>query len=308
MNRIRTIRIRAFYIFLTATIYFCCDYFIYKTSFLKSYSFVGIKSFIPMVAGLNFGPYGVIGELIAITISSILTGINVNFYMMECIISVVMGLGTWFLWHVQSYTHRIRFRFISNYLRYLLIAFFLSFICGIISINLVNSIAFQDIMIWNISMSILVGIPIEIIYSSLMNLDPILPPIKVNGRMISLKNDIEYTVDKDSQSLAAFNERLELLLEKRNENLKKVFEIQNVIEEVYLRIIKKCPNVLIDIIANSDVTFSVEFIYIAKKFNPFKITKEDDKLDVAGLNIIKHRALLAHYSYNYGLNTVHIVI
>lgn len=308
MNRLRTIKIRIMYIFITAIIYFCCDYFVYKTSFLKCYSFVGLKSFIPMIAGLNFGPYGLIGELLAIYFKSLLLNININFLIMECIIVVVIGIGTWFLWHIQSTTHKIRLRFISNYFRYILIIVFLSLLCGIISIKIINNIAFEEILIWNISLSILVGIPIEIIYCSIMNFDPILPPIKVNGKRIEIKNDVEYTVDGDVNSLSTLNEKIEDLLERRKEDLKKIFEIQNVIEELYLRIIKKYPKAVIDVIANSDITFSIEFIYIEKRYNPFTLSNDEDNLDIAGLNIIKHRALLARYSYNLGLNVVRIVI
>lgn len=308
MNRLRTIKIRIIFILTTALVYFCLDYFILRTSFLKCYSFVGLKSFIPMVVGLNFGPYGVIGELIAISVKAKLTNTSNTFYIMECIIVIIIGIGTWFLWHFQSRTHRIRLRYASNYIRYILIIVFLSFICAIISLKLINFYAFEDIMGWNISMSILVGIPVEIIYSSLMNIDPILPPITVNGKPIEIKNDIEYTVDSDSLTFALFNEKLEELLLKRNLDMKRVFEMQNVVEEMYLRIIKKYPKAVIDIIVNIDITFSIEYIYIGEKCNPFIVSKEEDKFDIVGLNIIKHRALLARYSYNYGLNKVNIVI
>lgn len=308
MNKLRTIKIRLMYIITTALVYFCCDYFVLRTSFLKCYSFVGLKSFMPMIVGMNFGVYGVIGELIAITIKHKLANTSFAFYVMECIIVVVIGIGAWFLWHVQSRTHRIRLRYFSNYVRFILIIISLSTICGVLSLKFINAIAFEDIMIWNISMSILVGIPIEIIYSSLMNLDPVLPPLKVNGKRIEIKNDIEYTIDNDAKSLETLNEKLEILFLDRKENMKRTFEIQNVVEEVYLRIVKKCPNAIIDVIANLDITFSIEYIYIGERYNPFIISREEDKLDIAGLNIIKHRALLANYSYNYGLNKVSIVI
>lgn len=308
MTTSRIIRERIYFILVTAVIYFCFDYFVYKTSFLQSYSFVGLKSFLPVIIGLNFGPYGIIGELIAVTIKARLINQVFKFYIMECIIIVVMGLGTWFLWHVQSITHRIRFRYALNYVRYISIVSFLSVICAGIGARLINETAFNDIFIWNVSMSILVGIPIEIIYGSLMNLDPILPPIYEDGKRIAIVDDIVHVLDEKTESLATFNEKIEDLLLREKVDMKRTFEIQNVAEELYLRIINKYPHTVIDAKVNYDITFSIEYLYIGKRYNPFTLHKGEDDLDVAGLSIIKHRALLASYNYNYGLNKVHIVI
>ena len=261
-----------------------------------------------MVLGLNFGPYGVIGELIAITVKKQLINQVTDFYIMECIIVIVIGLGAWVLWHVESHTHRIHFKFAYSYVRYVLIIVFLSVVCGAISGSIINEYAFYDIFVWNVSLSILVGIPIEIIYCGLMNLDPVLPPISVRGKKIELVDDIRHALDNSPESLASFNEKIEGLLLKEKTDMKRMFEIQNVVEELYLRIIKKYPNVVIDTKVNYDVTFSVEYLYIEKKYNPFYRYKDEDELDIAGLNIIKHKALLARYKYNYGLNKVHIVI
>lgn len=308
MTTIRIIRERIMFVLSSAIIYFCFDFFIIKTSFLKSYSFVGFKSFLPMILGLNYGPYGVIGELIAIIIKYRLTNQTFLFFAIECMIVIIMGLGSWVLWHAQSYTHRVRFRYVENCIRYVAIALFLSLVCATIGLKYINVYAFEDILVWNFFMSILVGIPIEIIYGSLMNLDPILPPITVKGKKIKLVDDIRYALDGTTESLLMFNEKIEKLLEREQVDIKRTYEIQNVSEEVYLRIIKKYPNIVIDVKANYDITFSIEFIYIQKKYNPFIVAKGEDQTDVAGLSIIKHRALLASYKYNYGLNKVHIVI
>lgn len=308
MTTIRVIKERLSYVLMSAIIYFCFDYFVYRTSFLQAYSFVGLKSFLPTVIGLNFGPYGVIGELIAVTLKKYILKQTFEFYIMECIIVVVMGIGSWFLWHVQSYTQRIRFRYVHNYIRYIMMVVFLSLICASIGAKLINQIAFQEIFAWNVAMSILVGIPIEIIYGSLMNLDPVLPPVYIDGKRVEIKDDIRHALDSDPKSFADFNEKMEELLLKEKVDIKRTFEIQNVAEELYLRIIRKYPKTVIDVKVNYDTTFSVEYIYIEKRYNPFALYKGEDELDIAGLNIIKHRALLASYYYNYGLNKVHIVI
>ena len=308
MTTLRRIKQHIMLVVFSAIIYFCFDYFIIQTSFLHVYSFVGLKSFLPMVLGLNFGIYGVIGELIAVSIKCYLIHSTMNFFLMECIIVIIIGIGAWYLWHINSVTYRIHLRFVQNYVRYILIIVTLSLICACISRKMINQFAFDEIMIWNISMSILVGIPIEIIYGSLMNLDPILPPLYINGKRIELNDDLKYTITADVETFQSFNMKVEELLERENVDMRRTFEIQNIVEEMYLRIINKYPKAVIDVKANYDITFSIEFLFIEKKYNPFIIKKTETTADAAGLKIVKHKALLASYYYDLGLNYVHIVI
>lgn len=308
MTKTRLIIEHSRYVLLSCIIYFCFDYLVYRTNFLQVYSFVGLKSFLPIILGLNYGLYGVIGELIAIFIKYYLTGIGLIFINMECMIVIIIGIGSWFLWHISSITHRIHFRFVFHYVRYTLIVLSLSFICALIGYKLINNIAFEEIMIWVVFMSILVGIPIEIIYAGLMNMNPVLPPLYRNGKRISLYYDIEYTLYNEPRSLQDFNARLEAVAEREKVSMKKLFEVQNIVEEIYLRIMKNNPKTIIDISLGCDIKFSIEFLYIGKRFNPFYVKKGEEDVDVIGLTIIKHRALLSFYNYNYGLNKIHIVI
>ena len=308
MVRLRTLSNSIKYILVSAVIYFCFDYFVQLTHFLKCYSFVGLKSFLPLTLGLNFGIYGVIGELIAVRVTTLLLNRSTAFYMQEVVIVVVFGIGSWFLWHLQSYTHRIHFKFASNFIRYILLSVFLSLISGVIAIKLINFIAFEEVLIWNIALDIVIGIPVNIIYAGLMNLDPVLPPIYKNGKRIQPKNDVIYTVDKTTESFQALTYMIESALDNDNTDVKKKFIILNLVEEMYLRIINCFPDAVIDVKANLDIVFSIQFIYIGKKFNPFILRKDEEEDSLAGLKIIKHRALLAFYNYTYGENKVHIVI
>lgn len=306
--RIRLIRKYLRYVFISAIVYFCFDYFIQITRFLQCYSFVGLKSFLPMTLGLNFGIYGVLGELIAVSIVHFILNTGNAFFIQEIVIIVVFGFGAWFLWHIQSRTHRIHFKYLANFIRYILLSTFLSLVCAAIGVCVVNIIAFEETLVWNISMDILVGIPINIIYAGLMNLNPVLPPIYINGKRIKEKNDVLYTVDNTIESFQMLNERIEEVLIKNKIDIKKTFIIQNLVEEIYLRIMKRFPNAVIDIKANCDVDFSIEFIYINEKYNPFISSKDEEAASEAGLKIIKHKALLAFYNYLYGENNVHVVI
>ena len=308
MIKLRLIRKNLRYIYISAIVYFCFDYFVQITGFLQCYSFVGLKSFLPMTLSLNFGLYGIIGELIAVIATRFILNTETVFFVLEIIIILVFGFGAWVLWHIQSRTHRIHFKYLANFVRYILLSFFLSLVCAFIGMRIVNSVAFEEILVWNVAMDLLVGIPVNIIYAGLMNLNPILPPITINGKRIKEKNDVLYTVDNKIESFQILNEKIEEVLTKDRVDMKKMFIVQNLIEEMYLRILKKFPNAIIDIKANNDVDFSIEFVYIGEKYNPFIMRKDEEEDAIAGLKIIKHRALLAFYSYIYGENRVHIVI
>lgn len=293
---------------ITAIVYFLADYLVRMTGFLHFNSCVGLKSFMPSTFGILFGIYGIIGQIIGCTISAMLLSRAMNLLYYEYVIIVIMGLGMWFAWHINSVTHKVHFRFIRNYIRFIILILLFSSISGMLCNQFTRADYFADIVIWNTSLSILVGIPVMIIYSGLMSLNPILPPLFENGKLISIADDIREALTNDPKSFASFDEKLMMLSERENVDMRRSFEMQGLVEEIYLRIIHLYPEVVIDVKANYDITFSVEFIYIGKKHNPFKNYKNEDEMSNAGLKLIKHRALLASYSYLYGENNVHVVI
>ena len=48
--------------------------------------------------------------------------------------------------------------------------------------------------------------------------------------------------------------------------------------------------------------------YAGIKYNPFRINKNEDILDIMSLKIIKHRALRASFVYSDKENKIHVVI
>lgn len=293
---------------IVAIVYCLADYLVRLTGFLQFSSCVGLKSFMPATFGVLFGVYGVIGEIIGCTVSSLLFSRALNLLHYEYLIITIIGFGMWFTWHINSVTHKVHFRYIRNYTRFIILILLFSSISGMLSGQFTRAYMFLDIVIWNTILSVLIGIPVMIIYSGLMSLDPILPPLVENGKMIHIVDDIREALTKDPQSFASFNEKLEQLSERENVDMKRSFEMQGLVEEIYLRIIDMYPEAVIDVRANYDITFSVEFIYIGKRHNPFWNVRHEDEMSSAGLKLIKHRALLASYSYLYGENNVHVVI
>ena len=301
LNRIKIV-------ILTAVVYFLADYLVRITGFLKFSSCVGLKSFMPATFGILFGAYGIIGQLIGCTISSFLLSRALNLLIYEYFIIVIMGIGMWFSWHIGSITHKIHFRHLLNYIRFATMLFLFSAICGILGQIFTNSDLFYEVIIWNTALGMFMGVPIMIIYSGLMLLNPILPPLVENGQLIKIVDNIKEVLTKDPQTFASFTEKLEELSMREKIDMKRTFEIQGLAEEMYLRIIDLFPEAIIDVRANYDITFSLEYIFIGKRCNPFSIINKEDEIGDAGFKLIKHRALLAQYSYIYGENNVRVVI
>ena len=301
LNRIKIV-------LLTAVVYFLADYLVRITGFLKFSSCVGLKSFMPATFGVLFGIYGVIGEIIGCTLSALLLSRASNLLFYEYFIIFILGTGMWFSWHVGSITHKIHFRHMINYIRFLMMLLFFSSICGVLSQAFTNADLFSEVVIWNTALSMFVGVPIMIIYSGLMLLNPILPPIMENGQLIRIIDDIKVVLTKETQTFAEFTEKLEELSMREKMDMKRTFEIQGLAEEMYLRIIDLFPDAIIDVNANYDITFSLEYIFIGKRCNPFSNRNKEDETGDAGFRLIKHRALLAQYSYIYGENVVRVVI
>ena len=292
----------------TAVVYFLADYLVRVTGFLKFSSCVGLKSFMPATFGILFGIYGIIGEIIGATISSIVLPRATNLLYYEYFIIVVLGIGMWFSWHIGSLTHKVHFRYLRNYIRFAIMLLFFSSLCGVFAQFFTNAYLFSEITIWNTSLSMLMGIPVMIIYSGLMSLNPILPPIMQDGKLIKIEDDVREVLTKDTQTFALFSEKLEELSMREKLDMKRTFELQGLAEEMYLRIIDLYPEAFIDVRANYDITFSIEYIFIGKKCNPFLNRKENGEMDDISFKLIKHRALLAQYSYIYGENNVRVVI
>ena len=301
LNRIKTIVI-------TSIVYFLADYLVRMTGFLHFNSCVGLKSFMPATFGILFGIYGIVGQIIGCTFSAMLLSRAINLLYYEYAIIVIIGLGMWFTWHINSITHKVHFRYIRNYVRFILLIVIFSAIAGMISNQFTRAYYLPEIIIWNTFLSTLVGIPIMIIYSGLMSLNPILPPLRENGKMIKIEDDIREVLTIDPNSFAQFEEKLAIMCEEEKVDMRRSFEMQGLVEEIYLRIVALYPEAIIDVKANYDITFSVEYIYIGKKYNPFRNYRNEDEMSSAGLKLIKHRALLASYSYLYGENNVHVVI
>ncbi|MBR6057028.1 MAG: hypothetical protein IKP58_02545 [Victivallales bacterium] len=283
MNR-QKLRQRAMLILVTAIIYFLADYPVQLTHFLQFGPYIGIKNFLPTTLGLLFGPYGVFGALIGCTATSCLLSTPIMSMLLEWICIILPGVGVWILWHLVSHSHKIHFKSPVNYFRYLIIISALYTICGLLSYLFVEGGAFNEIMGAYISLSFLVGIPVNILFNGVLCLKPVLPPtdrFSPNAETIKLPANKE-TIQSMFEFLNAFvcKNAIDNSLEPN---------IQASLEEIFQRILKCSPTSDISLQISYDGIFSAVLKYDGPHINPLVLQKDEDEIDQAGLLLFMHR-------------------
>lgn len=287
--------------FLSVAVYFFADVPVQLTAFLPFGPHIGIKNFLPPVLGMQFGFFGVAGSVAATILAGIIMKTSVSYVLLECVCNIIIGTGTWILWHVFSKTHRTHFKKIENILCYVAILVSLSVTCGVISFVFIGG-DFFSVFISYTAFGVLVGVPVNILANGIFCYRPVLPPFaKVN-------NDVTGIITRDFKSLCMVNDMLEELATDKKISRKRMFEIQSCLEELTIRIFNVLPEVQVKILVDYDDSISMKFSYPGKKYNPLHIGKNEDEIDMISLILVKHRALRAVYRYSKNENQIHIVV
>ena len=298
MNR-QKIGQRAMRVIAAACVYFLADYPVQLTHFLQFGPYIGIKNFLPTTLGLLFGPYGVLGSLIGCTATSCLLSTPIMSMLLEWICIILPGLGIWILWHLVSYSHKIHFKSPSNYFRYFIIIFLLYTICGLLSYFFVEGGAYSEIMGSYISLSFLVGIPVNILFNGVLCLKPILPPtdrFSPNAETI--------TLPAREASMQSMFEFLDGFVHKNAIDSTQGPNIQASLEEIFRRILKCNPTSDIWLQICYDGIFSAVLKYDGPHINPLVLQKDEDEIDQAGLLLFLHRILNIGYRHINNHNRV----
>ena len=282
-------RKKIFVVALTALIYVLADISVLMTGFLPDYA--GIKNSFPFIAGLFYGIYGVIGCCLGCLVSSSLMGETFTSILWECWCITVIGLVLHYGWHLLSKSHRIHFKKLRHYARYI----FLSVIASVLCLN-------PDYMLSYFLTGILIGLPVNILFGSLLYVEPFVPSFA------EVKSDAEFELRNVSDSLEKANDILQDTAVRKNINMKRVFEIQSCLEELSIRIFNAMPDTKIKINVIYYNAISMKLNYAGEKYNPFRINKGEDVLDIMSLKIIKHRALRASFAFYKGENKIHVVM
>ena len=286
----------------TACIYFLADLSMQLTGFLHYGPFIGIKNFLPTTLGLLFGPFGVLGAIIGCTATAAILRTPFSLTLLEWLCIALPGLGIWVLWHLGSGSPRIRFKRISSYLRYIGIVMFLHAICGWLSKFFIDGGAFWEIMFSCVSLSVLVGIPVIILFNGVLCLDLILPPTYY------LANSADsITIPAKESSLGELLDFLSQITQQKLIASVKLSEYQNTLEEIFLRILKAKATGNIHVQIGVTRVMSAVFTYDGPQINPLLVHDDDDEGDKAGLAMFRHRTLKADYIYRGGMNILHFL-
>lgn len=285
-------------------VYVMLDVAVQLTGYLNFGTYVGLKSFLPLVFGVFWGPLGVLGSCIGCVITTAVLHNALRDMALEIIANIIMGIGAWELWHMASNSHRIQLKTLRNYFDYTGMIMFLSVCCGIAGYLINGKHAAMQIAVSYLSMGVFVGIPIFILFGSLLCVNNTVPS------RYEMKPDASFVLENTPESIAAGNEAMEEAAMAKKIKMKKVFETQSCVEELSLRIFKHFPDAKLRIELLYGDAISIRMIYNSKRFNPFRKRSDEDEIDLVSLNLLKHRALRAssRHSYAAGENQIHVVV
>ena len=274
---------------LSAAIYFLMDVPVQLTGLLPAHT--GIKTFLPFTLGLFFGVYGAAGCCLGCIAGSLALGSWPAGVAVECAYILVTGLGMFYGWHIFSGTHIVRFLKLGYYITYLLLVLVLS----ALTFNAGAAASY-------ILTGIFIALPLNILLGSLLSVEPLLPA------GYSLACDADFMLRNGAESLDEANGILEQSGETHGISMKRMFEIQSLLEELSIRIFGALPDTEIHIRVNYGDAISMKLSYGGEKYDPFRISAGDDVLDITSLKIIKHRALRASFSRRGRKNHIHVVV
>ncbi|MCR5829486.1 MAG: hypothetical protein K6F93_03940 [Lachnospiraceae bacterium] len=290
-------------IVISAAAFAVLDLPIRFSGFMVIPPYIGLKNAVAPTAGLLFGPWGVIGSLIGAVICGVLDDAAAWMQIVyEMITIVIEGMGMWLLWHAFTANHKVRFKQSIDLVRYLAICIGLSLASAALSFVFGESIHFLAVFMAYVMTAVLIGIPSIIIYGGIMCQFPIIP------RWCVRVHDIECDVEATDESFIELNDKVEGLTTQLGLSKKRIFEILNTIEEVYLRIRNNEPEENVHITIDCEETLSIMFEYKGRKINPLQISADEDLVALIGLKLIEHRAIRTSYKYVTQTNRVIIVL
>lgn len=302
MERSKDQKMRMLMIAGSCLVYVILDLPVQLTGYLHFGPYVGMKNFLPVVLGLLGGPFCTLGTCLGGICTGLIMKNEAAAIVAEVLCNLVVGLGLWILWHWRSKSHRVHLKTGKQYLRFLLCLFFVSLCCGLISLIVAGREAVLPVSLTYFFVGTLIGIPFLILFTSLLCVEPVVP------KKYSAAPDAAFQIDANPESIGAGMELLEDAAMQHRITMKRVFEIENCIEETSIRILKELPQTSIAVAVRFGDTMSVRIHYRGKQYDPFYKGKEEDELDQISLNLLKHRALWVSYWYDRGENKVHIVV
>lgn len=291
----------AVYLAGSAVIYALLDIPVRATNFLRYGSMVGIKNFLPPVLGLLLGPSGAVGCAAGAILGSIILPASGSDTAAEALSALICGLVLWLGWHAFP-GNRVHLKKTVHYVRYSLLLAASAALSALVC-RMITGAWGLALAAGYISMGALVGIPVLVLASSIFCVEPVLPPWRHR------RHDVTGAVTADPESVGIFSELLEdALLPEGRVSRRKLFELQNIVEEVSIRVLANLPDTTVTVTVDCDDSCSVKLDYPGARYSPMRMRKGEDEMDLMSLKLIRHRALRASHRYSGGVNHVHIVV
>lgn len=285
----------------------CAVYFLldFPIRFTGAYEFpdcAGIKSFLPFTFGMFFGPSAVAGAALGAVCTGFVCHTAAAESLAEVLCVLLAGMGTWLCWfgvYRNGHTRLERFREVAVYAAMVL---GLSALCGgIIEILLGRNLLFAAVGILGVT-GLLVGLPVNILLGGIFCVTPVLP------WFCRAEEGIAFELTIRDIGPGAVNEAIEEDALRKKIPMKRVFEIENCLEELYIRIRRKLPEARVCGKVELGSTISMRIWVDGTKYNPFLKEPDEDEIDLLSLKLLRHRALRASWSYTDGQNLIHVVV
>ena len=295
-------RRRAGTVLLACAVYFLLDFPIRFTGAYQFPDCAGIKSFLPFTFGLFFGPSAVAGAALGAACTGLVCGTAAAEILAECLCVLLAGMGSWLCWfgiHRNGKTRLESFREVGIYAAMVL---GLSALCG----GLCGFLAGRELILPAAGIlgvtGLLVGLPVNILLGGIFCVTPVLP------RFCREEGIISFELTPGDPGPGAVNEAIEEDALQKKIPMKRVFEIENCLEELYIRIRKRLPDAGISGKVELGSTISMRIWVDGVKYNPFIKEADEDEMDLVSLKLVRHRALRASWSYTDGQNLIRVVV
>ncbi len=283
-------------------VYFLLDFPIRFTGAYEFPACVGIKSFLPFTLGIYCGPSAVAGAALGAVCTGLVCGTGGAECLTEVLCVLLAGMGSWLCWFGLHRSGHIRLERLRDVGIYAAVVLCLSVLCGgIVEIMLGRNGILPVVGILAVT-GLLVGLPVNILLGGIFCVTPVLP------WFCREEGFIFFELSGGDAGPGAVNEAIESDALRRKIPMKRVFEIENCLEELYIRIRKKLPQAGICGRVELGSTISMRLWVDGEKYNPFLREADEDEVDLLSLKLLRHRALRASWSYTGGQNLIRVVV
>ena len=290
-------------LFLSAfALYFLLDFPIRISGAYDFPFLVGMKSFLPMTMGVFFGAPGIAGCVLGAGIGGVLLGSPVSEILTECICITAAGLISRAVWYLGNRNGNVRIETPRHFAQSILAGILCTLVHTAAAWIVIGQREASVAGLVYIVLGALVAVLVHVLMGNIFCVEPVTP------KWSERTHDMRILLRPDDRSPGALNDQIEEIAPERGVSMKRIFELENCIEELYIRIRKELPESEVTGYIDLGTTNSLRLFIPGKKYDPLRAGKDEDAVDLLSLTLIRHRALRASCAYRGGENRIHIVL